>query len=76
MRSSMTNSLGLALVWVAISSLAAAAQAQDHVTYQPVRPTYLLVLSGMSAEVEDNRPSSISAIGRNGWPGTGRPPHS
>jgi len=53
MRSAMGNCLGLAFVWIVIASVATPSQAQDHVINQPVRPTYLIVLSGMSAEVED-----------------------
>lgn len=53
MRSAIANSLSLALALAAVGFVPASAQAQNHVIHQPVRPTYLSVISGTSAEVED-----------------------
>ena len=51
MRSVITLALGAALA-SALSFAASPSQAQGHVIHEPVRPTYLSVLSGTSAEVE------------------------
>lgn len=54
MRSATALSHGAALLLAALSFAPASSQAQQgHIIHEPVRPTYLSVLSGTSAEVED-----------------------
>jgi len=53
MRSTTLLAFGAALLLAAFSIAPAPASAQGHVIHEPVRPTYLSVLSGTSAQVEE-----------------------